>query len=293
MRSKPVLFGMACMAGYAFFQSMVWVLVRYLSVDYPPELLVFYRNLFGAVAVAPILWRARKQGFRMQAPKLQLMRGTVACVGVYSLFYAVTAAPLAQVTAITYGAPIFAGVIAVLVLREKAGMNQLLGFCLGFLGMLVVVSPFGAGGQGGASGLLAALVGAVMTAGAFLSVKLLGAREAPHMVVAGQFLMLLPVSFLVALPRWQLPDIEALGLLILMGGGFTMAQAAMARAFASADAVHILPVDYLRLVIASGAGMLLFDEVPDPTVWGGAALIIVATLLTAYQRSRPAGEASR
>ncbi len=286
MQNKSVPLGMACMAGYAFFHSVVWVLVRLLSADYPPELLVFYRNLFGVIALAPMLWRARAEGLRVRAPKMQLVRGLIGCVGVYSLFYAITAAPLAQVTAVTYGAPIFAGVIAVVFLREKASNSQITGFVLGFLGMLVVVSPFGAAGGGTLSGLLAALAGAAATAGAFLTVKLLGGREKPHMVVAGQFLVLLPVSFLVALPRWQVPDIEALGLLVLLGVAFILAQSAMARAFAHADAVHVLPVDYLRLVITSLAAAMLFGEQPEPRVWAGAALIIAATLLAAYRRPR-------
>lgn len=286
MRTNTVAFGMACMAGYAFCHSVVWVLVRLLSADYPPELLVFYRNLFGVIALAPMLWRARREGFQVRAPKMQVVRGVIGCVGVYSLFYAVTAAPLAQVTAVTYGAPIFAGVIAVFFLGERASLSQMVGFALGFVGMLVVVSPFGGAGDGDLSGLLAALAGAAATAGAFLTVKLLGARERPHMVVAGQFLILLPVSFLVALPRWRVPDWDALGLLVLLGIAFTLAQSAMARAFAHADALHVLPVDYLRLVITSLAAATLFGENPEFGVWVGAAVIIVATLLTGLEPSR-------
>lgn len=280
---SPTFQGMAFMLAYVALQSCVWVVVRLLSGDMPLEHLVFYRNFFGFLTILPMVFRTRGGVFRTRRPGLHLLRGLVACVGVYSLFYAVSVVPLATVTAITYGAPLFTSLIAILWLGEPAGMGRIMAVGAGFIGMLVVVWPFGGEAAGGIAvlGLLAALMGTLMTAAAFICVKLLGRSEGPGGMVAHQFVVLLPVSFLLAVQDWAWPDLSSLWLLALMGLGFTLAQSAMARAFARADAVALMPLDFLRLVITAVAGMLMFSEALDLRVWAGALVIVIAVVLAA------------
>lgn len=276
--------GVAFMAAYAIFQSLVWVLVRLLADRYAPELLVFYRNFFGLLAVLPLILRHGSGLFATQRPWLHGLRGLIACGGVYSLFYALTAAPLATVVAITYLAPLLSGLMAVLFLGERAHPVHLCALAVGFGGMVMVVQPSLV--DGSALGVAAAFLGAVLTAAAFVTVKLLSRSERLPIMVASQFLLLVPVSFFVALEHWVWPSLADFALMALMGLGFVLAQAAMARAFASADATVVLPVDFLRLLVATVAGVVLFGEVPDGMVWLGAACILAAAVLAGL---RPSG----
>ena len=276
--------GVAYMATYAVFQSLVWVLVRLLSDRYAPELLVFYRNFFGLLAVLPLLWRHGGMVFATKRPWLHGLRGLIACGGVYSLFYALTYAPLATVVAITYLAPLLSGVMAVLLLGERVQRLHVLALALGFTGMMIVVQPAWAGGF--TFGIAAALLGAVLTAAAFVTVKVLSRTEALPAMVASQFLLLVPVSLYGALDHWVWPTAEDFALMALMGLGFVLAQAAMARAFTSADATVVLPVDFLRLLVATLAGVMLFGEVPESMVWLGALCILVAAVLAAFRAPR-------
>jgi drug/metabolite transporter (DMT)-like permease len=265
------------MAAYTIGQSLVWIIVRHLSQTYSPEYLVFCRKFFGFLAILPLLKRQGFALFSTRRPFMHAVRGTVACIGVYSLFFAVTEAPLATVVAVTYSAPIMTAVVAVLFLKEALTPARGAAITCGFIGMILVVQPGEAGGS--TFGVAAAVLGAVMTAGAFLSVKLLSRTENPGTMVALQFVFLLPVSFLVALPEWQWPPLADLALMAGMGIGFTLAQSAMARAFALADAMVVLPVDFLRLIIAAVAALILFGEMPEVHVIAGAALILGAAVM--------------
>lgn len=280
--------GVAFMATYAVCQSLIWVAVRLLAERYSPELLVFYRNFFGLIALMPLIIRRGPAIFRTSRPLMHGMRGLVACVGVYSLFYAIANAPLATVVAITYLAPVFSGLVAVLCMGERPGPARYVALGVGFIGMLIVVQPSYAAGA--TFGVAAAFIGAVMTAGAFLSVKVLSRTEDMGTMVVSQFILLLPVSFVVALDHWVWPSLADFCLMALMGLGFTLAQSAMARAFAAADATIVLPVDFLRLLVAAVAGVVLFGEVPDFMVWGGGFLILVAAVVSAYGRPHPVTE---
>ncbi|WP_417460017.1 DMT family transporter [Kordiimonas sp.] len=280
--------GVAFMATYAICQSLIWVAVRLLAERYSPELLVFYRNFFGLIAMMPLIISRGPGILKTSRPLMHGVRGLVACVGVYSLFYALSTAPLATVVAITYLAPIFSGITAVLFMGERAGPARYIALVLGFIGMLIVVQPSHA--SGATFGVAAALVGAVMTAGAFVSVKMLSRTEDMGTMVVSQFVLLLPVSFIIALNHWVWPSFADFCLMALMGLGFTVAQSAMARAFAAADATVVLPVDFLRLLVAAVAGVVLFGEMPDIMVWGGGFLILMAAVLSAYGGSRPITE---
>ncbi|WP_417455685.1 DMT family transporter [Kordiimonas sp.] len=280
--------GVAFMATYAVCQSLIWVVVRLLAERYSPELLVFYRNFFGLIAMMPLIIRQGPGILKTARPLMHGVRGLVACVGVYSLFYAIANAPLATVVAITYLAPIFSGIIAVLFMGERAGPARYIALGVGFVGMLIVVQP--SHEAGATFGVGAAFLGAVMTAAAFLSVKMLSRTENMGTMVVSQFVLLVPVSFLIALDHWVWPTWQDFCLMALMGLGFTAAQSAMARAFAAADATVVLPVDFLRLLVAAVAGVLLFGEVPDVMVWGGGFLILIAAVLSAYGGTRPITE---
>ncbi|WP_417449389.1 DMT family transporter [Kordiimonas sp.] len=278
--------GVAFMAAYAVCQSLIWVVVRLLSERYAPELLVFYRNFFGLLVMLPLLITRGRMTFRTTRPWLHGLRGLVACVGVYSLFFALSAAPLATVVAITYLAPLFASLIAVTLMGERASGMRVVGLLLGFAGMVMVIQP-SATGQA-TMGVLAALVGAVMTGGAFITVKILSRTEATGTMVATQFILLVPVSFFVALDHWVWPGFPDFVLLVVLGLGFSAAQSAMARAFAFADATVVLPVDFLRLLVAAVAGMVLFGEVPELMTWLGAAFILTGAVMAVL---RPRTEA--
>ena len=60
----------------------------------------------------------------------------------------------------------------------------------------------------------------------------------------------------------------------------------MTRAYVLADASAVQPFDYLRLPFIALLGFLLFDEIPDPWLWPGAAIIAGSTFYIARREAQ-------
>ncbi|MEL6152992.1 MAG: DMT family transporter, partial [Bacteroidota bacterium] len=99
------------------------------------------------------------------------------------------------------------------------------------------------------------------------------------------FYATLVATVLMALPAWYagpLPDGAVLGWLFVLGGGGNLILYCLLRAFALANASALAPLRYLELLISTGMGYVLFQELPSTSSYLGAAMIIPCTLLIAY-----------
>ena len=280
MPTTTVYRAMVFMALYGVIQSVVWGLVRHLGEDMSTATLFFFRNLIGFLTVVPLLMKSGVGMFKTQRFNLHALRSFVALSGGFAAFYAVAHAPLASVTAITYAAPIFASIFAMTIFREGITPHRLAVLPVGFIGVLMVLRPsfdieF--------LGMVGAVISTVTTAAAFLIVKSLSSTERSETVVAYPFLLILPISAVMAYLDWTAPTLEQLPLVVLMGAGISASQYCMVKAFALADASAVLPVDFLRLVAAATIGVFVFGDLLDIEVLAGAAVILGATVYSARQ----------
>jgi len=272
------------MALYATIQSIVWGMVRSLGEDLSTSTLFFFRNLIGFLTIIPLISKTGLKLFHTQHIKLHFLRALAAFGGGISIFYAVSHAPLATVVAITFAAPIFASLFAVYILGEVMNKAQLYSIAFGFIGVMVVLRPTLEEVE--TSGLLAAMVAAIMTAIAFLTVKKLSCTEPSSTVIAYPFLLILPISMLMAYVDWTLPEMKHVPLLLMMGVGISAGQYCMVKAFSLADANAVLPFDYLRLLVAIIIGSIFFNDVVDIWVVVGASIILLSSLYVAKATKR-------
>jgi len=116
-------------------------------------------------------------------------------------------------------------------------------------------------------------------------VKSLTRTERPDTIVLYMGLWMTPVSLVPALFVWQWPSWPVLGWLVVVGLLASIAQRAMARSFAVADASAVMPLDFSRLLFAAVLGLVLFGEAPDLWTWIGAGVIFTATVYTARREA--------
>ncbi|NVJ68724.1 MAG: DMT family transporter [Alphaproteobacteria bacterium] len=270
--------GIFYMCLYAISQAGVWALVRYLSDDMSTETLFFFRNFLGVATVVPLMMRDGLKLFHTKRPGMHLVRAAAAFIGGLSIFYAVGHAPLSTVVAITFSAPVFAAVWAITVGKETFSVARIAAILTGFGGVLIVVNP---SASGTSTGIAAALVAAIATAAAFISVKALSSTEKSATLLGLPFLLLLPASLLLASFNWTTPSWTDLIPLVAMGFGFSAAQFFMAKAFAAADASDVLPFDFVRILVASGMGVYFFSEQFDLTTIAGGLVILSAAIFSA------------
>jgi drug/metabolite transporter (DMT)-like permease len=251
---------------------------------------LFYRQIGSVVcAVAFVSIGPGFKSLRTQRFAAHAMRMAIGVVAMLLNFLMVTLLPLAEATAIGFSVPIFATLLAAVVLREPTGRWRWGAIVIGFIGVLVIIQP----GSGHIStyGGLVALGAVISTACATIAIRHLGATEAVATTVFWFGLTsLVPLGL--AMPFVARPHdpatFAAIAALSLAGG---IAQLALTGALRLAPVSLVMPMDYSALLWASLLGLALFGQAPSHWTWLGAPIVIAAGLVILWreQKLRKAG----
>jgi S-adenosylmethionine uptake transporter len=258
-------------------------IVKALGLGYPPVQLVFLRAAVGLALMLPwIVARREAFGHVVDLP-LHALRAVLSAITLTASFFAIARIPLALFTAINFTRPFMLMLMAALILHERIGRRRWVAAGIGFSGVLVAVSP---GTRAWDWGVGALLVAVVTGSGAVILTRRL--RMAPAVVLmafytAGLLILTLPLAWAVwtPVPAGEWPALLAIGVLSQSG------QFCFLNAHRLAEAGFLAVLGYLSLVLSTLVGYAVFSEVPTPSFWVGAALIIAATL-TASPLSRSA-----
>lgn len=271
------------MLGSTALLATMHALVRYVGGGMHPFEVAFFRNLFGLIVILPLLWRAGRAGLRTAQPRLQILRAVLGVVAMLCWFYGLSIVPIAEATALSFTAAIFASLGAVLILGEKMRLRRWTAVLLGFAGTLVVLRP---GFEAMDLGSFIVLVAAVAWGLSIVVVKQLSGTDSTVSIVAWMSIMLTVLSFLPALFVWTWPTFAQLLWLGLIGTLATLGHLAMVQALKAVEATAILPLDFTRLLWASLLGYFAFAEVPDLWTWIGGTIIFGSATYIAYREAR-------
>ncbi len=259
------------------------VAVRQVASELHVFEIAFLRNVFAFLWFLPWLIGARGNPLRTGRIGMHVVRAGFNTVATTAYYVALILIPLVQVTALTFTSPLFATLLAVVVLRETMSGRRWTGLFVGLIGALIIVRPgVAAVGTGEAMVLLSTGFWAV----ALICTKMLARTESSLTIAAYSALLQVPIALVAAVFVWEPPTMDQFLILILIGGlaGFT--QLCVAQAFRDADATLVLPVDFTKLIWASIVGFLVFSEVPDFWTWVGAMVVFAAVLYMAGQEKR-------
>ena len=263
-RVPPVTRGMLLITLSTLGFSGMHATIRHVSDELHPFEIAFFRNLFGFSALTPYFLRYGFGLLRTQRLGLHALRGSVQVFGMLMFFTAVSITPLAKVSALSFTAPLFATLGAVLVLGERIRARRMVALAIGFAGAVIIVRP---GAVPLDLGAVLALTSSAIWASAMLMIKSLSRTESSITITAYMGVFLTPLSLLPALFVWRWPTADAYLWLLVLGTLGTMGHVAMAQAFKEADASAILPLDFSRLIWASLLGFFLFGQVPEVWTW--------------------------
>ncbi len=268
--------------------SVMTVMVKLAGRRLPAEEIILARAVTGLVLST---WAVRRAGLRMRgnATWLLLVRGVLGSAGLYCFFYAVTVLPLSEVTTIHYVNPILTALLAAVVLGESIGLGLVAALALSLTGVAVVARPqllFGGAQVLDPVAVGIALLGATFAAGAYVTVRRLAATDAPMVVVLWFPVVATPVFIPLALRVWIWPTPTEWLVLAGLGLSTQMAQVLLTRG------LHLLPagrgtaVGYVQIAFAMAWSVLLFDERVDAMELGGAALVVLGTVVLVITRPR-------
>jgi len=281
---SPVSRGLRYMAAGAFFFAVMSMLVKLAGARLPTMEVVFARSVVVLLISGVALRRTGVSAGGNRKPIL-LLRGCLGFVALSSFYYAVIHLPLADATVIQYTNPVFTALLAALMIGEGLRKREVSLALLSLAGVVIMVRPaFLFGGDASALPPLAAgiaLLGAVFSAAAYVTVRLLGRTEEP-MVIVYWFAL---VSAVASLPFMALEFVMPRGWewLILLGVGVSthLGQIFLTMGLREERAGRAMAVAYLQIVFAAAWGLVVFAEIPDVGTGLGAGLIVAATWLVA------------
>ncbi|MEH6647317.1 DMT family transporter [Sulfitobacter sp.] len=279
-RQTPGLQGILLMIIATVAFSIMHGLVRFVSEVLPPFQIAFFRNVFGLAFLLPLLMRSRFAILRTQKIGLHVLRGVINIAAMLMFFTALSISPLAKVTALSFTAPIFMAILAVLVLGERFRIYRWLAILFGFAGMLIILRP---GIVAIETGALLVTAAAALWAVAMIIIKILSRTESSLTIVAYMGIFLGLFSVIPALWVWQPFGFETLCWMVLIGLFGTIAQMTLSQALKETDPTALMPFDFLKLIWTAIIGAWFFAEIPDVFTLIGAAVIFSSGLFIAYR----------
>ncbi len=254
-------------------------LVKHLSGDYPSHLQNFYRQTGSLIVAIPFMLRNPRQVLwvpRSTMPAL-FLRSLLATIGMILLLYTYEAMPMAEANALSFTRPLWVVLLAALFLRETIGPSRIAAVVIGFVGVVIIMRPWGAGVTVGWPHL-AALISALFLAGTITGVKSLTRDLSASSILVWSSIMGELLSLPFALADWRWPNPGDLIPLFLIGLLSAANQVLFIKGMAVGEAAVLAPIDYARLVLSVIAGVVVFGEWPDVFTYIGAGVIVVSTL---------------
>ncbi len=250
-----------------------------------PALQVVFVRYFGHLLLALALYLPQEGPDLLKSTdwKRQLLRSFFLLGSTVLNFSALKYLPITLTTSIMFAGPIVVTLLAIPMLGELVGIRRLIAVCTGFVGVLIVIQPWGAAFHPAVFFSLGALVSASLY---FVMTRMTAGTEAN----STQQVWASGIATLALLPwvleGWTWPDSLSTWIPFILIGAFGAAgHIAATIAHRWADASILAPVVYVQIFTVTFVSVLVFGS--WPTVWtlvGG--LIIIGSGLYIWQRER-------
>lgn len=260
------------------FASMSGI-IRHLSTvaepTIPPLEIVFFRNCVSLALILPWMFRHGHLPVRTTRLKLHALRAVIGLSAMAGWFTAISIMPIAPAVALNFTVPLFAMIVAILLLGERPDLHRWGATIVGFAGVIVILQP---GAIEIGLGPLLALSSALGFALSMIFIRMLSRTDSPSTIVFYQVLFMTPLSLGPALAVWQTPGWSEFIWLVVLGTLATTAHLSMARSLSVAEASAVASLDFVRLPVVAAIGYFVFAEIPIATTWIGGAIIIASSV---------------
>ncbi len=267
------------------------LIIKHLSPTYGAAELSAYRNIFGLIPAALVLWGSadwHRKGriMRIRQWRIALFRGVILTGAQFCFYLSLGILSFATASTITYANALFLVALAVPLLGEQVGALRWIAVLIGFVGVVLVVGPgrdtfSGAALLPLAAALCYALVGVTSrmvdddVPTALINLYSSGVAAAGSLLLAyftGGFTPLADNTDLV----W----IAGMG---AFGGTAVLL---LITAYRMADQSDLAPFSYFGIPIAFVLGWVFYDEAPWSELFPGALLIIAGGLIIIWRERR-------
>ena len=197
----------------SFLGALDGIIVRILSSDIHPFLIVFYRSIFGLIIIIPIFLKERDV-FISSYRYLHLFRAFLKILALTSFFLAFKSVALSDVVSISFITPLLIILGSIMFLKEIPTKKHIIFSFVGFIGVLIILKP---GFSSIPDALYWALIGAILSACIQLILKKMSNKDKPNTLTVWNLLCTVPLAFIPALFFWTNLSFEMFILLTIQG----------------------------------------------------------------------------
>jgi drug/metabolite transporter (DMT)-like permease len=275
----------AVLAFSAMDAAAKWLTAGYSVV----EVAVLSRLISPFLALAIALQQGGVSTLKTRHLGWHLFRAGANGITLLTFFGALIFLPLADTVAITFVSPLIMCALAVPMLKEHVGPRRWTAIVIGFLGVLVITQPSGAGFGWGAVLALGAAFGDALGINV---TRRMSVTESSHSMLFWSSVILIVVfgMAIVAEPSlWLMPaahDLLPIAILSITGCG---AQFCLAQAFRYGEVSLLAPLEYGALIWAVIFGYIFWGDLPTLTVLLGVGIIVASSAYVAHREARAKG----
>lgn len=245
-----------------------------------------WRYILASVIMVGLFLAMRRPMPGWKAIRFHTLRSIAQVTTSLTFFYALTQITLAEAVVMGFTAALMIAPIARVLLGERMSPVTIGASLVGFAGAAIAISGEPTSMPEGGTriyGIAAMLVSAVGYALNIVLVRMRTKEEDALTLVT--FMNVMPVLFLLPfLPfAGALPETNTWPLLWAASLAAVGIWSLMTLAYARAKAQTLAPFEYTGLIWSSLFGYAFFQEIPSVRLYGGAAIIIIACLIVAFE----------
>jgi drug/metabolite transporter (DMT)-like permease len=212
------------------------------------------------------------------------LRGSLLVLATVFNFIALNYLPLSVTSTIMNASPILVTILAIPLLGERVGPWRWAAVILGFIGVLIVIRPFGQSFHWATLLILANATGLALFS---ILTRQMAGRVTPqamqiYMGALGTFVLLPFVIWFWTLPQDVPQWIALLSVGLLAWAGHEK----FSRAHLHAEAGVLSPFGYVFILYMTLGGYLVFNSIPDAPTLVGAAIIVASGLLIWWREGK-------
>lgn len=273
------------MAAAVFLFTLIDTSAKWLIMAGIPALQVVFSRYAGAFLTSLVVFipKGGVREFRSNRPWVQLIRALALLASTIFNFLALSYLPITLTIALFFAVPIVTTLLSIPILGEKVGLRRFMAVVIGFIGVLVIVQPWGAEFHWAIFLSIGALSAASVY---FVLTRLLAGTDntSTSQLWSSGVATLALAPFALNETVWP-TDGLTMFIFLFIGfiGGVSHILATMAYRFAPASTVA--PVVYVQVLYATAVGYLVFNNLP--TIWTAlGTAIIIASGVYIWQRER-------
>ncbi len=287
-----------------FLFSIQDIIIKFFSDQYSVLQIVFVRGLVSMAVIAlaiRLLWPGI--AFISRRPRTAIARGLLGFASYLTYYMAVAAMPLAEVVAIVFTMPLFVTAMSALLLGEKVGIRRWSAVFVGFIGVMIILSPEG---EFNTLAVVLAFAASITYAAQTTITRFLSSHDAPLTLAFNSILVFTCASGILALllaggvfsvtsqhasmvffsREWTVPETPHLMLMLFLGLNGAIGFYCLSKAYCSSEASAIAPLEYTYIIWAIVFGYLFWNEVPGMTTITGVLILVSSSLYIWYRETQ-------